>query len=47
MDVANAVRQQNLDAPSGQIGQLPAPRGQPFQLPIDTAGPAVDAGAVR
>ena len=38
MDVANAIRQQNLDAPSGQIGQLPAPRGQPFQLPIDTLG---------
>ncbi len=38
MDVADAIRQQNLDAPSGQIGQLPAPRGQPFQLPIETMG---------
>jgi len=38
MDVADAIRTQNLDAPSGQIGQLPAPMGQPFQLPVDTVG---------
>ncbi len=38
MDVANAIREQNLDAPAGQIGQLPAPRGQPFQLAVDTLG---------
>jgi multidrug efflux pump len=38
MDVADAIRTQNLDAPSGQIGQSPAPTGQPFQLPVDTVG---------
>ena len=29
MDVANAIRTQNIDAPAGQIGQLPAPRDSP------------------
>ena len=38
MDVANAIRQQNIDAPAGQIGQPPASWGQHFQLPIDTLG---------
>ncbi len=38
MDVANAIREQNIDAPAGQIGQLPVARGQYFQLPIDTLG---------
>ncbi|MGP0068506.1 MAG: efflux RND transporter permease subunit, partial [Isosphaeraceae bacterium] len=38
MDVANAIRNENIDAPAGQIGQLPANRGQYFQLPIHTLG---------
>jgi multidrug efflux pump len=38
MDVAAAIRTQNLDAPAGQIGQSPASKGQPFQLPVDTLG---------
>ncbi len=38
MDVAAAIREQNIDAPAGQIGQLPVERGQYFQLPIDTLG---------
>ncbi len=38
MDVANSIRSENVDAPSGRIGQPPASRGQPFQLPIDTLG---------
>ena len=42
MDVANAIRTQNLDAPAGQIGQLPAREGQPFQLPVDTLGRLTD-----
>ncbi len=37
-DVALAIQGQNLDAPAGQVGQPPAPRRQPFQLPIDTLG---------
>ncbi len=42
MDVANAIRTQNLDAPAGRIGQPPVPMGQPFQLPIDTLGRLTD-----
>jgi multidrug efflux pump len=38
MDVADAIRTQNLDAPAGQIGQAPTGKGQPFQLPVDTLG---------
>jgi multidrug efflux pump len=38
IDVAAAIRSQNLDAPSGQIGQPPAAAGQSFQLPIATLG---------
>jgi multidrug efflux pump len=38
LDVAAAIRAQNLDAPVGQVGQSPAPRAQSFQLPIDTLG---------
>src|SRR5712672_9510 len=38
VDVANAIRSQNLDAPAGQLGQSPAPPGQLFQLPIDMLG---------
>ncbi|HEV3255676.1 MAG TPA: efflux RND transporter permease subunit, partial [Gemmataceae bacterium] len=42
LDVANAIRSQNLDAPAGRIGQPPASRSQPFQLPIDTLGRLTD-----
>src|SRR5216683_2431084 len=42
LDVANAIRSQNLDAPAGQIGQPPTSRSQPFQLPIDTLGRLTD-----
>src|SRR5216683_1880953 len=42
IDVANAIRSQNLDAPAGQIGQPPTSRSQPFQLPIDTLGRLTD-----
>jgi multidrug efflux pump len=38
MDVAAAIRSENLDAPAGQLGQLPAAQGQLFQLPVDTLG---------
>jgi multidrug efflux pump subunit AcrB len=38
MDVATAIRAQNLDAPAGQVGQTPSLPGQSFQLPIDTLG---------
>ncbi len=38
VDVAGAIRSQNLDAPAGQVGLPPAPTGQTFQLPIDALG---------
>src|SRR6266436_696841 len=36
VDVANAIRSQNLDAPAGQVGSPPIPQSQSFQLPIHT-----------
>ena len=38
VDVASAIRAQNLDAPAGQIGSPPVPSSQSFQLPIQTLG---------
>jgi multidrug efflux pump len=38
IDVADAVRKQNLAAAVGQIGQAPMALGQPFQMPVDTLG---------
>src|ERR1700733_5186355 len=38
MDVAAAIRNQNLDAPAGQLGQAPSSHGQAFQLPVNTLG---------
>ena len=38
MDVANAIRSQNLDAPAGRIGQPPIRSDQSFQLTLDTLG---------
>jgi multidrug efflux pump len=38
VDVAQAVRTQNIEAAAGQVGQPPMGRSQAFQLPIDTLG---------
>jgi multidrug efflux pump len=38
VDVANAIKNENVDAPAGQVGQPPSPRGQSVQMPIDTLG---------
>ena len=38
MDVVTAIVQQNLQVAAGQIGQPPAPKGQQFQLAINTLG---------
>src|SRR5262249_40065787 len=38
VDVANAVRSQNIEAALGQVGQAPMRRSQAFHLPIDTPG---------
>jgi len=37
-DVVKAISQQNLQVAAGQIGQQPVPRGQQFQLTINTVG---------
>jgi hydrophobe/amphiphile efflux-1 (HAE1) family protein len=41
-DVVNAINQQNLQVAAGQIGQQPVPRGQQFQLTINTLGRLTD-----
>src|SRR5262249_17761582 len=38
LDVADAVRRQNVEAALGQVGQPPMGRTQAFQLPLDTLG---------
>jgi multidrug efflux pump subunit AcrB len=38
MDVVTAIAQQNIQVAAGQIGQQPVPRGQQFQLTINTQG---------
>src|SRR4051794_23914606 len=42
MDVVNAIGQQNMQVAAGQIGQQPVPRGQQFQLTINTLGRLTD-----
>jgi multidrug efflux pump subunit AcrB len=42
MDVVTAIGQQNLQVAAGQIGQQPAPKGQQFQLAINTLGRLTD-----
>jgi hydrophobe/amphiphile efflux-1 (HAE1) family protein len=42
MDVVNAIGEQNLQVAAGQIGQQPVPKGQQFQLTINTLGRLVD-----
>src|SRR5436190_19712846 len=41
-DVVNAIGQQNIQVAAGQIGQQPVPRGQQFQLTINTQGRLTD-----
>ncbi len=38
MDVVQAIAQQNVQVAAGQIGQPPVPKGQQFQLTINTQG---------
>jgi multidrug efflux pump subunit AcrB len=42
MDVVTAIAQQNVQVAAGQIGQQPVPRGQQFQLTINTMGRLTD-----
>ncbi len=41
-DVAQAIREQNVQAPAGQIGLPPAPPGQEFQLSVQVKGRLAD-----
>ena len=41
-DVVTAINQQNLQVAAGQIGQEPVPKGQKFQLTINTLGRLTD-----
>src|SRR5438876_7250032 len=38
MDVVTAIAQQNVQVAAGQIGQQPVPKGQQFQLILNTLG---------
>jgi len=42
-DVAQAIREQNLQVPAGQVGQPPATRGQSFQYSLRVQGRLVEA----
>src|SRR5262249_2385108 len=42
IDVVTAIAQQNVQVASGQIGQQPVPKGQQFQLTINTLGRLTD-----
>ncbi|MFT3881589.1 MAG: efflux RND transporter permease subunit [Gemmatales bacterium] len=42
MDVVTAISQQNIQVAAGQIGQQPVPKGQQFQLTINTQGRLTD-----
>ncbi len=42
MDVVAAIAQQNVQVAAGQIGQQPVPKGQQFQLTINTKGRLVE-----
>jgi multidrug efflux pump len=42
-DVAQAIREQNLQVPAGQVGQPPATRGQSFQYSLRVRGRLVEA----
>jgi multidrug efflux pump len=44
-DVAAAIRAQNVQVAAGQIGQAPAPKGQQFQMVVNTQGRLADAKA--
>ncbi|HEX4458770.1 MAG TPA: efflux RND transporter permease subunit, partial [Polyangia bacterium] len=37
-DVVNALREQNLQVAAGQVGQEPAPPGQPYQISVRAIG---------
>lgn len=43
-DVVNALKSQNVQVAAGRIGQEPAPKGQNFDLPVNTLGRLTQVG---
>jgi multidrug efflux pump subunit AcrB len=37
-DILNAIREQNVQSPAGQVGKLPAPKTQQFQYSVEVQG---------
>ena len=46
-DITNAIREQNVLIPAGQIGGPPAPAGTEFTYTVKTPGTARDRGGIR
>src|SRR5262249_42055550 len=46
-DVVNAINSQNMQIAAGQLGALPAPPGQQFQLTINTLGRLTEVSQFR
>jgi HAE1 family hydrophobic/amphiphilic exporter-1 len=42
-DVVDALREQNIQVGAGQVGQAPAPAGQPYQISVRAVGRLADA----
>ncbi|MCE5267411.1 MAG: efflux RND transporter permease subunit [Planctomycetaceae bacterium] len=42
-DVVKALKEQNVEVAAGQVGQPPVPRGQNFQLTMNTLGRLIEA----
>ena len=42
-DVVDALREQNIQVGAGQVGQSPAPAGQPYQISVRAVGRLADA----
>ena len=42
-DIVKAIRNQNVQVAAGQLGQPPVPKGQVFQLTVNTLGRLIDA----
>jgi hydrophobe/amphiphile efflux-1 (HAE1) family protein len=43
-DVVNALKNQNVQVAAGRLGQEPAPKGQNFDLPVNTLGRLTQVG---
>ena len=46
-DVISAIKEQNLQAPAGQVGAAPSPPGQEFTYTVKAPGRLVTRGGVR